>query len=76
MSIIESYTWSLFTWSDSVINNDISWPIFTWLWSFINVIIDFRPVFVLVAFFGLILSLFYWLFNRKKDKNNKSLENK
>lgn len=76
MNIIESYSWTLFNWSDSVINNNIWWPIFMWLWSFINAIIQFRPFLLVVAFFCLFIWFVSWTISKSKNNNKKSLDNK
>lgn len=75
-SIISSIDWSLITWSDSAIYNNISTPIFTRMGSIINAIIAFRPVFVVVAMFWLFIWFLIWLGWKSKDKNKKSLDNK
>lgn len=75
-SIISSISWTNITWSDSAIYNNISVPIFSRMWSIINVLFDFRPVFVVVAMFWLIIWFLFWLWTKSKNKKNKSLDNK
>ena len=76
MNIIESVSGGIISLSESAVGSQIVWPLTNWLASFLNFVFRFFPVFMLLAFFGLCYWLFLWLFKSKKDKNNKSLENK
>lgn len=75
-SVIQSISWSLVTLNDSAVIDNVWWPIFSRLASLINFFLDFFPVFVIITFFW----LFYWFlsgrFSDKKQKKDKSLENK
>lgn len=75
-SVISSANWALLTFSDTALAEWIWTPIYTWWSNLINLMIKFFPIFLLLAFFGLMLSLLYNIWKQRKQNNDKSLENK
>lgn len=76
MNVIESTNWANIVFSDTALAQWIWEPIFTWWANLINLIIKFFPILLLIAFFWICLWAFYNLWKIKKDKKDKSLDNK
>lgn len=74
--IIDNVNWTIITFSDSWIAENLTNPIVFRLWELLNFIWKFIPVIIFIAFFWLIYWLMFWKFNKMKDKKNKDLENK
>jgi hypothetical protein len=76
MNVLQYASWSTLVFSSEALAEWIWTPLFTWWSNLINLMIKFFPVMLLIAFFWISISALYNLWKIKKDKNNKSLENK
>lgn len=75
-NVISSANWAKLTFSNSALAEGIWTPIFTWGANLINLMIKFFPILLLIAFFWICIWALHNLWKIKKDKNDKSLDNK
>ena len=76
MNVIESSNWANLVFSESALAEWIWTPLFTRWANLINLIIKLFPVFLIIAFFWLFLSYLKNLWNVKRNKKDKDLDNK
>jgi hypothetical protein len=76
MNVIESANWAKLIFSDTAFAQWIWEPIFTWWSNLINLMIKFFPILLLISFFWIALSALHNLWKVRKEKKDKSLDNK
>ena len=76
MNVLQYASWSTLIFSDTALAEWIWTPLFTRWANLINLMIKFFPIMLLLAFFWIVLSALYNLWKIKKEKKDKSLENK
>lgn len=76
MNVLQYASGSTLIFSDTALAEWIWTPLFTRWANLINLMIKFFPIMLLIAFFWIVLSALHNLWKIKKEKKDKSLENK